>query len=549
VPAGFVVEIAVGPTGFRVADRLAAPATVGKVIAWARGVSRQPVVVLARGTAPTGAAADLLFGGLADSIDCAVLIADGPVTVTGHGILATAGVFRQWNPRGGGRLQPVVALRHRVVGDTLPPHAIARSDPSSDLTIRPVAPRAMLGPTPATGTAPAPAPLAPPPQPNPAALPPRPAHAASEFVSRPATTTPPDTVALTKADLALLDAGRWTGRWTAPPAASRVRPTAAAPVALVATPVVPGDVPAPPRTVDAPATTTPARATVPDDIATRLNIEPAATNAVWIADTGWSADDRTQLRRSLNGRYDLYARIVTRTLAEEPGLRAAGAASDVMADLVALSAYHARARDTVNKMLRTGKGQLPADSPDLLVARGAAHGLRRLPVVLGPVFAAGQDAPPVIDRYRAGDELIEPAFVDVDLAMGPAHDATVEFVIWSVSARRLDRISRDHVGTAVFPPGTRFAVLAVDPPEDGGPVRVLLRDRTGARFGDDSGDDSSAEQLLDRLRRAVPGQLSGRPQRRLTFAPGLDEHGRRFIAPEPQTSGQPQRTGRRGARS
>jgi hypothetical protein len=370
------------------------------------------------------------------------------------------------------------------------------------------------------------------------------ASAASEFVSSPVSTTPPDTVALTKADLALLDGGRWTGRWTAPPAASPVRPTAAAPAAPTSRPVVPGDVPQLPRTVGAPTITTPARRTVPDDIATRPQVEPPASNAIWIAGTGWNADDRTQLRRSLNGRYDLYARIVTRTLAEEPGLRGAGASAEVVADLVALYAYHASERDTVNNTLRAGKSQLP-DGRGMLVARGAAHGLRRLPVVLGPVFVAGQDAPPVIDRYRAGDELVEPAFVDVDLTRGPTDDATVEFVIWSVSARRLDRISLDRAATAVFPPGTRFAVLAVDPPEDDGPVRVLLRDRAGERPGDDSG----SEQLLNRLRRAVPGELAGRPQRLLAFAPGMDEHGRRFVAPESQTSGQPQRTGRGRVRS
>lgn len=45
---------------------------------------------------------------------------------------------------------------------------------------------------------------------------------------------------------------------------------------------------------------------------------------LWITGTGWGANDRALLRRVLNGRYDIHARLVTHTLAEEPGLRAAG---------------------------------------------------------------------------------------------------------------------------------------------------------------------------------------------------------------------------------
>jgi hypothetical protein len=325
-------------------------------------------------------------------------------------------------------------------------------------------------------------------------------------------------VSLTKGDLALLDTGRWTGRWTALPAVKPMRPS-------VTPPDTPGSADNAP---DVPPRPRPVKAAVPDETANQPVVEPAGSGAIWIAGTDWKTDDRTTLRRSLNGRYDSYARIVARTLAEEPGLRAAGTSADMVADLVALCAYEAGERDTVNKTLRTGKGQLP-DGQDVLVARGAAHGMRRLPAVLGAVFVASRDAAPVVDRYRAGDELIEPAFVDVDLARGQAGDTTVEFVIWSVSARRLERISSDKAGTAVFPPGTRFAVLAVDQPEDGGPVRVLLRDRAGGRPGDESG----SERLLDRLRDAISGELAGRPQRVLTFAPGLDERGRRFTAPEP----------------
>lgn len=247
---------------------------------------------------------------------------------------------------------------------------------------------------------------------------------------------------------------------------------------------------------------------------------PVVRPDVWLTDTGWGDGDRAELRRVLNGRYDVYARLVTRTLAEEPGMRATGKPAELVPELVALCAYHAGERDQVNKALRTG-----ADDRTTILARAALRGLRRLPAVLGPVFAAGNDAEAVAGAYRAGDELVEPAFVDADISGGRSPDAPVEYVIWSVSAHQLGRF---RAGSAVFAPGSRFAVLAVDPPTDGrGPLRVLLRDRTGERRGRTTGDD----RLLDRLRGALPRGPAERPLCHLGFVPGLDERGRRYAPP------------------
>ena len=71
VPAGFVVEIEVDTTGFRVDGQIMSPATVAKLIAEVQRAEvesmAQPVVLLTRGIVPSGPAADLLFGALADS--------------------------------------------------------------------------------------------------------------------------------------------------------------------------------------------------------------------------------------------------------------------------------------------------------------------------------------------------------------------------------------------------------------------------------------------------------------------------------------------------
>ncbi|MGH3751000.1 MAG: hypothetical protein ACRDT8_26805, partial [Micromonosporaceae bacterium] len=202
------------------------------------------------------------------------------------------------------------------------------------------------------------------------------------------------------------------------------------------------------------------------------------------------------------------------------GLRATGKPAELVPELVALCAYQAGERDPVNKALRTG-----VDDGMTIVARGALRGLRRLPAVLGPVFAAGGDVEAVINGYRAGEELVEPAFVDVAISGSRSPGASVEYVIWSVSAHQLSRFGS---GSAVFAPGSRFAVLAVDPPADGrGPLRVLLRDRAGDRPGRAAGDD----RLLERLRGVLPRESAGRPPRHLGFTPGLDERGRRYAPP------------------
>jgi hypothetical protein len=276
------------------------------------------------------------------------------------------------------------------------------------------------------------------------------------------------------------------------------------------------------------------RVTGPGDpsAAPPLGGQPVASPRVarpgtWITDTGWGDGDRATLRQVLNGRYDVFARVVTRTLAEEPGLRATGSPAELVPELVALCAYHAGERNQVNKVLRTGSG-LGADDRATILARGALRGLRRLPAVHGPVFAAGHDAEAVVSAYRAGDELVEPAFVDVDISGGRSPEAPVEYVIWSVSAHRLGRFGSGAPGGAVFVPGSRFAVLAIDPPDGGRePLRVLLRDRAGARPGRAASD----ARLLDRLRGAVPEGRGDRPVCHLGFAPGLDEHGRRYAPP------------------
>jgi hypothetical protein len=236
-------------------------------------------------------------------------------------------------------------------------------------------------------------------------------------------------------------------------------------------------------------------------------------------------DDRRALRTVLSGRYDAHARLVARTLAEQPGLRAGADITALVPGLVAIRAYVTGDRRPVNAHLRTAEGD---DAPSReLLARCVAYGMYRLPVTIGPVFAVHATRAPV--GYRPGDELTEPAFVDAGLAPGRLDGrAGVEYAIWSVSARRIGGLG-SIAGAALFLPGARFSVLAVDPPDrDGQPARVLLRELTAVRAGRANGADPP-ERMLSRLRTA--GRTGADPVT-LDFPVGLDAAGRRY-APTP----------------
>ncbi|MEU7800442.1 hypothetical protein AB0B10_14310 [Micromonospora arborensis] len=600
VLAGFLVEIMVDVTGFRVDGRLVAPRALAALIDLARAGDPRPVVLATYGVPVHRTAADLLFGGLVNALGVPMYVADGEISRTATGLLRTTGTFRRWSPPAPG--SPRAPRRWQVLGPVLPPRPSATwAAPSRPRPTSPVAavPAEPLQPAAAVDrpvaldqptTAPSPvgpallptpldpeivallalerwttaARLAPIGEPSPVST------VLSPHVGRPATGPAgpaagpaggPAAIADLGADLAgrqplpvpegaptdpgapsgpagTVDVGDsdesvavMLGRpeelplatpgWR--PAGSGHAASAFEVATVVAVPP-PAPVIAPPP-VSTPATgvTTAERTPQP---ATSPGLAPR-----WLAeaDIDRAVTDRVALRQALSGRYDAHARVVTRTLAQSPGLRAvAGASGELTAGLVALRAYRDHERDLVNQVLRGGGPDSEVDRL-ALVAHCAAYGLRRLPSVLGPVYRAGPADRRLAAGYRPGEVLVEPAFVDVDLAAGTGAEETgVRFAIWSVSARRLDDLGSDGRASAIFPPVSRFQVLAVD---DGAPDRavlVLLRDLAASHRG---GRDS-AERVLDRLRAARPGGTSaGGVTVPLAFAPGLDDAGRPFPVP------------------
>jgi hypothetical protein len=261
-----------------------------------------------------------------------------------------------------------------------------------------------------------------------------------------------------------------------------------------------------------------------------------------------AAADRERLRTLLGWRYEAHARAVMSVLALQPGLRAESP-DDLLAGLVALRAYLA-ATESPSPLGRAVaaalRGEEQDDGDPVLLARCAGAGLGRLPAVVGPVFLPAAADPAVVDRYRSGDMLVEPAFLEVSTAPWDLPGRTVEYAIWSSTARRTDPLGLGGAaggggspGRALFSAGTRLVVLGVD--RDGGtggaagpggtPPRVLLREVVGGRA-----DSALDERALGRLRGMLPapspavqrdGPGDGPPER-FRFAVGLDDDARAF---------------------
>lgn len=217
--------------------------------------------------------------------------------------------------------------------------------------------------------------------------------------------------------------------------------------------------------------------------------------------------DGTRLRQVLGDSYGTHQEAVSQALAQDPD---AVNPADSDTDLVAVRAYASAGRDAVNPALRDGRDPVNRTprggrGESAVIARAVASGLRRLPLVFGPVFATST-ADPVPQGYRTGLEYVEPGFVDVDLFPGASDGARLSYVIWSATARRLGGLSAGAPDTAVFPPGTRFRVLDVD--RTGGRLRVLLLDLAPPGAYHPLDELRAAAQRADTASRLASGLVS-----------------------------------------
>jgi hypothetical protein len=229
--------------------------------------------------------------------------------------------------------------------------------------------------------------------------------------------------------------------------------------------------------------------------------------------------DREALRALLGWEYEAHARVVDGVLALLPGLRTMAGSEDMLAGLVAIRAQLSPVGPTVDDVLRgetaaTAEGDGPSQ-PVLdptgaeLLARCAASGLRRLPAVVGPVFRPGAPGAAVLANYRFGTRLVEPSFAEATLNPGAPPGTTVQYVIWSFTGRRMDRLTAGSSGAprVLFSTGSHFVVLAVDEPtEDGVPLRVLLREVAESARADAEADDRARQRLRETMRTAMANE-------------------------------------------
>ncbi|MFD3996006.1 hypothetical protein [Streptomyces sp. NPDC058548] len=216
-------------------------------------------------------------------------------------------------------------------------------------------------------------------------------------------------------------------------------------------------------------------------------------------------EDRHAVRSLLGEEYQQLASRSDLLANKLPGLRSTDLTA-IKPDLAAILVHHADSADPATRAqlvaaARTGTGPL------LPLLRCLGSGLRKLPSHHGPVLLgapAGEgslSAESLLSRYEPGTVLAEPGPVSAlpvyDVALG----ATVEFGIWSTTGRRTAVFGgADEEAEVVFPPGTRFSVLGVEPADDtvDRPARVLLRELPLAESGqaDEQRDRQARERLL-----------------------------------------------------
>lgn len=230
------------------------------------------------------------------------------------------------------------------------------------------------------------------------------------------------------------------------------------------------------------------------------------------------SQERSWLRRTLSRQYDATASLVGRVLAENPGIRGDKAASaDVLTDLVALRLYLSGQAQRLDDAVRTA-----TVGPHVPFGRCVAAGLARMPSYRGAarLRATLPDAQWqwYQDRKVVTDWGFCPALTTGDVRL----PGTVDFLIWSMTARRTSLLDPHLPSQVVFLPGTNFKVLRAG---RDGRREVILRELAPGEIGADGTVqiervplDDIALNGLERAAAAWRGMDPGEP------LPAVNEH-------------------------
>ncbi|MGW3471498.1 hypothetical protein ACWDKQ_24260 [Saccharopolyspora sp. NPDC000995] len=227
---------------------------------------------------------------------------------------------------------------------------------------------------------------------------------------------------------------------------------------------------------------------------------PAATPLL-LADHVSTDEERRKFRASLGWRFDAATQMVTRMLAERPGMRAGGGTAEALTTELAAAQIFASSEQTeVVEAIRSGSGQI-----ELSYLHCLASGLRRLPSLQGVVVRGGPSDAAAVDDYVVGAELLEPAPMVARADMEAVVPGAVEVLIWSITSRRLAGLVEGERRTdVVFLPGTVFQVVAVD--RTAAKPQVLLAEvPPGWDFTSESG-----ERRASRIRKKLEAAAAAR---------------------------------------
>lgn len=206
--------------------------------------------------------------------------------------------------------------------------------------------------------------------------------------------------------------------------------------------------------------------------------------------------ERDAVRRALGERYAPHAAAVCRLLAQrEEGEEDPQSFEAMVTDLTALVSCLSQDEEMVTETLRMGRlGRLRPYVACIVSA------LSRLPLHNGVTVCWGASGPTGPKRYRTGDVLVEHGLLDTSANPAQRVDGRTEYLVWSVSGRRVEVTDRVAIATqerVIFPPGTAFRVLAVIEQEDDQPMQVMLQELAGPQ----------ADQEIAAMRPSVLSQL------------------------------------------
>ncbi|MFG3113664.1 hypothetical protein ACGF4C_04660 [Streptomyces sp. NPDC048197] len=241
--------------------------------------------------------------------------------------------------------------------------------------------------------------------------------------------------------------------------------------------------------------------------------------------------ERDWLRGALRQQYDAAASSLARLLSQSPGLRgdARKPSEDTLTDLVAVRLYLSAEGSKIDAAVRGA-----TVGPHVPLSRCVYEGLRRLPSHRGAGVLRTTVSDAQWQWYRQQRLVTEWGFCPA-LTRDPGElPGTVDFLIWSLTARRTVLLEPAVADRVVFLPGTSFKVLDVRQADR---REVFLRELSPSEIGPDGTVDLASgpldEAAVAGLERAAENWRGAHPPE------PLPEHGRDGFGSPPGLIGSP----------